>query len=253
MNPKISVAIPTYIKGEEGLNYFKECLDSVVTQNYENFEVVVTDNSSHDFAYELCQTYSQSLPNIKYFKNTDHVGMSANSNFAMDMCKGEYIKILHCDDLLYSTDALKIIVENLDNTDNYWLVNGFNHTSDGVTFSDYRVPTYPTHLLIGNNLLGCPTNVTIRNDSIEYFDTNSQTSMDHEWYHRLRIKYGMPIIIEDVLTTSRSHNSSTTTNINYDIILEGEGKSWEFVASEFEYLKNKHSDFFETWEYPDEK
>jgi hypothetical protein len=176
--------------------------------------------------------------------------MSANSNYAMDLCNGEYIKILHCDDLFYSEDALKIIVESLDNNQNYWLVNSFNHTYDCKNFFDFRLPKYPDHLLVGNNLLGCPTNVTIRNTDIEYFDTNVSTSMDHEWYHRLRMKYGMPLILEDVLTTSRVHSNSTTSKLNYDIIIEGDESSWQFIQSELEYLQEKHKDFFDNWEYP---
>jgi hypothetical protein len=107
-------------------------------------------------------------------------------------------------------------------------------------------------LLVGNNLLGCPTNVSIRNKDLEYFDPNTETSMDHEWYHRLRMKHGMPLIVGNVLTTSRLHNNNTTSKLNFDIIIEGDGASWQFIQNELNYLQEKHKDFFENWEYPND-
>ena len=247
--PKISIAIPAYVKDETDLSYLKESFDRIVKQSFDDYEVVVADNSSNDLVENLCDEYQDKFSLI-YKKNLEHVGMSANSNVVMDLCKGEYIKILHYDDFLFSPNALNYIVDALNNSDKYWLVNGFNHTYDSINFFDERIPKYTEHLLVGNNLLGCPTNVTIRNKNIEHFDTNVSTSMDHEWYHRLRMKHGMPLILNDILTTSRLHSNSTTSKLHFDIVIEGDGSSWQFIQSELEYLQEKHIDFFESWEYP---
>ncbi len=247
--PKISIAIPAYVKDESDLLYLKESFDKIDEQSFGDYEVVVSDNSSNDFVKNLCDEYQDKF-SIIYKKNLEHIGMSANSNVAMDLCSGEYIKILHCDDFLFSSDSLKIVVDALDSNNNYWLVNGFNHTYDSVNFFDVRIPKYPDHLLIGNNLLGCPTNVTIRNENLEYFDTSVETSMDHEWYHRLRMKFGMPLILQNTLTTGRQHSNNLTSKLNFDIVVEGDGVSWQFIQSELEYLQNKHANFFENWEYP---
>ena len=247
--PKISIAIPVYVTNFQGVQHLAESLEKIKRQTFTDFEVVLSDNSPNDLVREICSDYSEKFSLI-YQKNLDYVGMSANSNHVMDMCSGEYIKILHCDDLLFSDLALEKIVEELDKSDKYWLVNGFNHTYDCISFFDSRVPEYPDHLLVGNNLLGCPTNVTIRNKDLEYFDTKVKTSMDHEWYHRLRMKYGMPLIVNDVLTTSRQHNNNATSKLTFDIVVEGDGRSWQFIQSELEYLQEKHSEFFENWEYP---
>jgi glycosyltransferase involved in cell wall biosynthesis len=243
--PKISIAIPVYVTDLLGVQQLKESFDSIKKQTFTDYEIVVSDNSSNDLVVELCNKYS-----VRYKKNLDHIGMSANSNYVIDLCNGEYIKILHCDDFLYSKHALEIIVDALDNSDRYWLVNGFIHTHDAINFSDPRIPRYPNHLLVGNNLLGSPSNITIRNKDIEYFDTNVSTSMDHEWYHRLRMKFGMPLIVNDTLNVSRLHDNNVTSKLNFDIVVEGDGSSWQFIQSELEYLEEKHANFFENWEYP---
>lgn len=248
---KVSIAIPAYANTSLEVQYLKESFDRIERQSFKDFEVVVADNSPNESIKDLCEEYCNKFALI-YEKNLKHIGMSANSNFAMDMCSGEYIKILHHDDFLFSDYALEIISAALDSSGKEWLVNGFNHTYDCVNFFDSRVPTYPDHLLVGNNLIGSPTNVTIRNNDIEYFDTNVSTSMDHEWYHRLRMKYGMPYVVEETLTTSRQHDNRTTAKLNFDIVVEGDGDSWQFIQSELEYLENKHKDFFKNWEYPND-
>ena len=251
MNPKISIAIPTYINNELQLSYLRYSFDKILEQTFKNFEVVISDNSLNTFVENLCNEYSDYF-SIIYFKNLDKVGMSQNSNSSMKLCKGDYIKILHYDDFLFSNKSLELIVNSLDNSDNYWLVNGFNHTHDAVSFFDPRVPKYTKYSLIGNNLLGCPSNVSIRNIDVPDYDPNLHMSMDVEWYHRIRMSHGMPIIIDDVLTTSRIHNNSTTSKINLDFVIETEEGSWENVQSEINYLNEKYKDFFETWEYPND-
>jgi hypothetical protein len=78
--------------------------------------------------------------------------------------------------------------------------------------------------------------------------------IDIEWYHQLRMKYGMPVILNDILTTSRIRDDRVSAQLasQYDIVIEGDGSSWKFIQSELEYLQEKHKDFFENWEYPND-
>jgi glycosyltransferase involved in cell wall biosynthesis len=252
---KISIAIPAYAKDSVGVNYLRESFNTIASQTFKDFEVVVSDHSKINDIADLCDEYSSKFY-IKYIKNfydrnLPHPGTS-NSNVAMKYCDGEYIKILHHDDFFVDANALQKIVNALDSSKKEWLVCGFNHTRDGVNFFDPRKPQYPNHLLIGNNLIGAPTNITLRNDCKIDFDPDAMMSMDHEWYHRLRMNYGMPFFLDDVLVTSRIRDDrlSAQESSKYDIVVEGDGGSWQFIQSELEYLQKKHSDFFENWEYP---
>jgi len=60
----------------------------------------------------------------------------------------------------------------------------------------------------------------------------------------------MPLILQNTLTTGRQHSNNLTSKLNFDIVVEGDGSSWQFIQSELEYLQNKHANFFENWEYP---
>jgi len=252
---KISIAIPAYAKDSVGVQYLRDSFESIDQQTFRDFEVVVSDHSKIHDLIDLCDEYSTKF-DIKYIKNfygreLAHPG-TVNSNTAMDYCSGEYIKILHHDDFFVDDMALEKTVSALDSSGKDWLVCGFNHTRDTINFFDPRTPQYPDHLLVGNNLLGAPTNITLKNESKLYFDSNAMMSMDHEWYHRLRMKYGMPYILDEVLVTSRLRDDrlSAQESSKSDIVIEGDGTAWQFFKSELEYLQEKHADFFENWEYP---
>lgn len=251
---KISIAIPAYIKDFSQIYFLKEAFDSILEQTFSDYEVVLSDHSVVKDIEDLCELYSTKIK-IVYLKNFYGRGIpTENANHAMKYCSGEYIKILHCDDFFVDPQALEKIVNVLDNSSKKWLVNGFNHTYDGKTFFNKKIPQYPEHLLIGNNLLGGPSNVTIRNDNKLYFDTNITMGIDVEWYHRLRIMYGMPYIIEDSLVTSRLRDDrvSQIFSSQYDVVVEADGISWNNIKSELEYIQEKHSKFFSNWKYPDE-
>ena len=80
---KISIVIPAYIKNQTDLSYLKESFDRIVKQSFTDYEVVVSDNSTNELVENLCNLYQNKFSLI-YKKNLDHIGMSANSNVAMD-------------------------------------------------------------------------------------------------------------------------------------------------------------------------
>jgi len=253
-NCKISIVIPAYIKDSSQIIFLENAFDSILKQTFTDYEIVLTDHSTIYDIETLCEKYSNKIK-ILYIKNFYGRGVTTeNVNIALKHCSGEYIKILHCDDFFVDNRSLEKIVNTLDSTKKKWLVNGFNHTYDGISFLNEKIPQYPKHLLVGNNLMGGPSNITIRNDSKVYFDVNIMMGIDIEWYHQLRMKYGMPVILNDILTTSRIRDDRVSAQLasQYDIVIEGDGSSWKFIQSELEYLQEKHKDFFENWEYPND-
>lgn len=100
---KISVCIPVF-NGEE---FIKQAIDSVLSQSFEDFEIVIVDNQSTDSTVELIHQYTDNR--IKFFQNDSNIGMIPNWNRCLELAKGTYIKILPADDLLMP-DCLKLQV-----------------------------------------------------------------------------------------------------------------------------------------------
>ena len=65
----------------------------------------------------------------------------------------------------------------------------------------------------------------------------------------IRVLNSVVYIEGEVKTVSGSDNN-VTSKLNFDIVVEGDGSSWQFIQSELEYLQKKHANFFENWEYP---
>ena len=103
----VSVCIPTY----QGAAYLGQAIDSVLTQSFGDFELVVVDNHSTDGTEELVAAYSDSR--IRFFRNERNLGAEANWNRCLAEARGTYIKLLPHDDLL-APDCLRQQVAALE-------------------------------------------------------------------------------------------------------------------------------------------
>lgn len=106
--PKVSICVPTY-GNPEGM---KRLLASVKEQTFLDYEVVVTDDSPDDSVKNAA--LNAGIKNLRYVKNLQRLGASANWNEAVRQSCGAYIKMMHHDDWFASPDSLARFVELLD-------------------------------------------------------------------------------------------------------------------------------------------
>ena len=92
---KVSVCIPVY----NCEPYIAECIDSVLKQSLQDFEIIVLDNKSTDGTLSVVGRYSD--PRIRVIRNDTNIGMIGNWNKALEAATGKYIKLLSADDFLY--------------------------------------------------------------------------------------------------------------------------------------------------------
>jgi glycosyltransferase involved in cell wall biosynthesis len=95
--PLVSVGVPVY----NGENYIGDCIDSILRQTEEDFELIVVDNNSTDHTYDIVSGYKD--PRIKVFKNKKNIGSIANFNRCIELAQGDYFVLLPHDDVLLST------------------------------------------------------------------------------------------------------------------------------------------------------
>lgn len=89
----ISVIIPVY----NVENYISACLDSVLRQNYRDYEIVVVDDESQDKTLQIVEKYAENNENIVVLK-TEHGGQAKARNLGMQHASGQYITFLDGDD-----------------------------------------------------------------------------------------------------------------------------------------------------------
>ena len=98
MNEKslISIITPAYNAGK----YIAETIDSVKTQSYTNWELIIVDDCSTDNTANIVKQYQQSDSRIKYFKLENNSGVAGiPRNYGIQRANGDYIAFIDADDL----------------------------------------------------------------------------------------------------------------------------------------------------------
>ena len=113
-NPlKISIIIPVY-KVED---YLPKCVDSILAQTYNNWELLLIDDGSPDNSGKVCDEYARKDSRIRVF-HKENGGVSSARNFGLDVAVGDYIMFVDSDDWI-SCDCLEVCVNEItkDNLD----------------------------------------------------------------------------------------------------------------------------------------
>lgn len=95
MLPFISVLIPVYNVEE----YLEACLDSLLAQDFHDYEAIIIDDGSTDASAELCDRYAQQDARLRVI-HKENAGYGAALNRGIDEARGEYIAILESDDVM---------------------------------------------------------------------------------------------------------------------------------------------------------
>ena len=95
---KFSVVIPVYNRQD----VVKSAIQSVINQDYQDWECIVVDDASTDNTFNVCQGFSHEDPRIKITQLAKNSGVSAARNAGLEMLSGEYILFLDSDDVLAS-------------------------------------------------------------------------------------------------------------------------------------------------------
>ena len=93
LNEKISVIVPVY-KVEK---YLHKCVDSIISQTYENLEIILVDDGSPDNCPQICDEYAKKDSRIRVI-HKENEGISATRNTGIQAAQGEYIGFIDSDD-----------------------------------------------------------------------------------------------------------------------------------------------------------
>lgn len=107
--PRVSVGVPVY----NGQTYIGQALDSLLEQDYGDFEVIISDNASTDATSDICRDYAQRDSRIRYYRNERNLGAAVNYSATVRKAKGEYFKWLAHDDMC-APSYLRVCVQALE-------------------------------------------------------------------------------------------------------------------------------------------
>ena len=103
-NPKISIIVPVYNVEK----FLAECLDSILSQSFGDFEVLLVNDASEDGSREICERYAKQDARIRILENEKNLGLSLTRNHGLREAKGDYITFVDSDDLIDSNYLMKL-------------------------------------------------------------------------------------------------------------------------------------------------
>jgi glycosyltransferase involved in cell wall biosynthesis len=212
MPPFFSIIIPTYNRAK----FLPDTLQSVMDQNYANWECIVVDDGSTDETEDVIELFSDER--IRYYRKK-HEERSIARNYGIDKVKGEFICFLDSDDL-YEDNHLSVLYEKIHQenkavavyyTANEKIVNG--QTSLLPTYSktefEHPVVFVLKHFLFINS-------VCVHHDIFKRFRFPEKFHIWEDTHLWLRILANYPFYqIEQVTTSWHLHAESSVTK-NFD-------------------------------------
>lgn len=105
----IALGLPVY----NGENYLRQTLDSILSQTFSDFDLVISDNASTDLTAEICRDYAASDDRIRYVRQDRNIGAAANYDFVFHASENPYFKWCAHDDLL-GPQFLETCIAELD-------------------------------------------------------------------------------------------------------------------------------------------
>lgn len=107
--PLVTVGVPVY----NGRRYLRECLESILSQTLDRFEVAISDNASTDDTQQICEEFARRDPRIRYTRQSANRGAAANYNAVFRQARAPYFRWAAHDDVLHPR-LLEACVEGLE-------------------------------------------------------------------------------------------------------------------------------------------
>ena len=92
--PRVTIAIPTYNRANKTL---PQTLQSAIDQSYDNLQILVSDNCSTDDTESVVRSFGD---RVEYVRQSQNLGLNGNLNQCIDRANGDYVLLLHDDDLI---------------------------------------------------------------------------------------------------------------------------------------------------------
>ena len=234
-NPRVSVCIPAYRQ----TRYLRRALDSLRKQTFQDFEVIITDDSPDDAVKRFLDEYEFGTQ-LRYVLNSPALGSPENWNEAVRQSRGELIKILHHDDWLTQPDSLGQLVNALDAHPEADLAfcASVNTFADSGVVRDVNHPTARQleHLrrnpndLFAANCIGAPSATLHRRSVGLTYDPTIKYTVDTDFYIRLLRQNPHLVFVGEPLVAIGLHETQVTQAVRHDRL---------FMLREYAYTYQK--------------
>ena len=224
VNPLVAICIPTY----EKIELFKRLEKSVLLQDYDNYIVIITDNSESDVLESyICESELSKKEGFVYIHNERQLGASGNTDKCVRLgiqSGAKYIKILYQDDFFSYSDSLSRMVDAIENEQkeiafcgNYEVYDDHKtiHVLDDEDIDDIK---RDVSSLFRANLLGAPSVVIFKNMDCN-FDPNLKWLLDVDFYLQVLEKKDFMYISEPLIGIGHDGEQLTDYCVRHPLMI----------------------------------
>jgi glycosyltransferase involved in cell wall biosynthesis len=229
----VSICIPTYNQTK----YLRKTLDSILSQTYKDYELIISDDSSTEDVSMLLEEYKDKL-SFKYVRNRPSLGSPQNWNHSLSLAKGKWIKIMHHDDWFSKSDALWKMMSMAEINPNALIFAGIKGEFVLEKRSYINLPSQykikelqeDPFSLIWANVIGPPSTILFPNIPVK-FDKDLIWLVDIEFYLKLLLKHRLQLVYIEEVLFENCPDDHNITNVCF------QNKSLEL--REYNYVFNK--------------
>jgi glycosyltransferase involved in cell wall biosynthesis len=139
MTPRVSLGLPVY----NGQNFIAEAIRSILSQDFGDFELVITDNASTDRTADICKEFARQDGRVRYVRNERNLGAAANFNQAFELSAGKYFKWCAHDDVLspgFLKDCMRVLDGNAGHVIAYPRLAGIDEAGRSTAYIERVLP-----------------------------------------------------------------------------------------------------------------
>lgn len=127
--PKVSVIVPVY----NAERFLDACIDSILTQDYDNIELILINDGSTDRSGEICEACAAENRNVIY-RYQGNAGVSTARNHGLDLASGEYIAFVDSDDRI-KPNAISLLLQSIQAAESDLCICAYD-----IVYSDRVLP-----------------------------------------------------------------------------------------------------------------
>jgi len=208
--PLVSIALCTY----NGQRFLSRQLDTLISQDYPNIEIIVVDDCSTDKSCDILERYARRDQRIKLFRNDKNIGYVRNFERAIKLCNGDLIALSDQDDLWEPT-KLSVMVNAIDDNimvyhDSDFIDERNRRIGNNTMASKFRMYEGESCIpfIMSNCISGHAT--VFRREMIKYIFPFAHDNYHDWWISYVAFNVGKVKFVDQVLVHYRQHSNSVT-------------------------------------------
>ncbi|RKO63036.1 bifunctional glycosyltransferase/CDP-glycerol:glycerophosphate glycerophosphotransferase [Caldibacillus debilis] len=202
--PKLSIIVPIY----NVENYLEDCLNSLLRQNYENYEVIMVDDGSTDNSKEIMHKYAEKYENFFAFSK-ENGGLGQARNYGAERATGDYITFVDSDDIV-ADGSYKLMMDTILKTNSDFIIGNvvrFNSNKEFPSVLHQKVfseDKFQTNIRMSPEL---------------FYDTTAWNKIfKMEFWRKHKLSFPEGMLYEDIPVTIPAHFLADKVDVLTEIV-----------------------------------